>query len=55
MLARVFRAAWRLGWLIAPGPGNKRDLRRLAASRRPPGLLAYDGELAVGWCELAPR
>jgi GNAT superfamily N-acetyltransferase len=21
----------------------------------PPGLLAFDGELAVGWCQLTPR
>jgi len=52
---------WRMYWRIGPRyhdrprADNKRDLRRLAASGRPPGLLAFDGELAVGWCELAPR
>jgi GNAT superfamily N-acetyltransferase len=48
---------WRIGprYHHRPRADNKRDLRGLAASGRPPGLLAFDGELAVGWCELAPR
>jgi GNAT superfamily N-acetyltransferase len=48
---------WRMGprYQDRPRADNKRDLRQLAASGRPPGLLAFDGELAVGWCELAPR
>jgi len=48
---------WRLGprYSDRPREDNKRDLRRLAASGQPPGLLAFDGDRAVGWCELAPR
>jgi GNAT superfamily N-acetyltransferase len=48
---------WRIGprYRDRPRADNKRDLRELAASGRPPGLLAFDGDLAVGWCELAPR
>lgn len=48
---------WRIGprYHDRPRADNKRDLRQLAASVRPPGLLAFDGELAVGWCELALR
>jgi GNAT superfamily N-acetyltransferase len=48
---------WRLGPRYADRPraDNKRELQRLAASERTPGLLALDGDLAVGWCELAPR
>jgi GNAT superfamily N-acetyltransferase len=48
---------WRIGprYHDRPRADNKRDLRQLAASGRPPGLLAFDGELAVGWCELALR
>jgi GNAT superfamily N-acetyltransferase len=48
---------WRIGprYHERPRADNKRDLREFAASGRPPGLLAFDGELAVGWCELAPR
>jgi GNAT superfamily N-acetyltransferase len=32
-----------------------RPLRALANEADPPGLLAFDGDRAVGWCELAPR
>lgn len=48
---------WRLGpgYHERPRAENKRDLRSLAASGRPTGLLAFDGGLAVGWCQLAPR
>jgi GNAT superfamily N-acetyltransferase len=48
---------WRIGprYRDRPRAENQRDLRRLAASEQPPGLLAFHGDLAVGWCELAPR
>ena len=48
---------WRIGprYSDRPPEDNKQDLRQLAASTQPPGLLAFDGDLAVGWCELAPR
>ena len=48
---------WRLGpqYKNRPREENRRDLRNLAASDRPPGLLAFDSGTAVGWCELAPR
>ena len=48
---------WRLGprYRDRPREDNKRDLRQLASSGQPPGLLAFEGEVAVGWCELAPR
>jgi GNAT superfamily N-acetyltransferase len=48
---------WRIGprYHDRPRAENKRDLRQLAASGPPPGLLAFDGEIAAGWCELAPR
>jgi len=48
---------WRIGPLYRSRPrtANKTDLRRLAGSGQPPGLLAFDGEVAVGWCSLAPR
>ena len=48
---------WRIGprYRDRPREDNKDDLRRLAASGQPPGLLAFDGGIAVGWCELAPR
>jgi GNAT superfamily N-acetyltransferase len=48
---------WRLGprYHDRPRADNRRDLQQLAASGPPPGLLALDGDQAVGWCELAPR
>jgi transposase len=36
-----------------PRAGNRPGLHQLAASGQPPGLLASDGDIAVGWCELA--
>jgi len=48
---------WRVGprYRDRPREENKRDLEQLTASGQPPGLLAFEGRVAVGWCELAPR
>ena len=52
---------WCMYWRIGPGyhdrprEQNKRELERLAASAQSPGLVAFDGDVAVGWCEVAPR
>ena len=48
---------WRVGprYRDRPREDNKRDLERLARAGPPPGLLAFDGDTAVGWCELGPR
>ncbi len=48
---------WRIGprYRTRPSEDNKGDLGRLAASGQSPGLLAFDGGVCVGWCELAPR
>ncbi len=37
------------------GSRNRAALRRLTVKGPPPGILAYDGSRAVGWCALAPR
>lgn len=37
------------------GEGNRRALRRRVAESPAPGLLAYDGETAVGWIAVGPR
>ncbi|MDJ0849995.1 MAG: GNAT family N-acetyltransferase [Myxococcota bacterium] len=37
------------------GAGNKRAMRRLVRSGKPPGILAYAGAEPVGWCAVAPR
>jgi GNAT superfamily N-acetyltransferase len=49
---------WRLGpgYYQRPREQNKDALKALASDKdHPPGLLAMDGDLAVGWCEVAPR
>jgi GNAT superfamily N-acetyltransferase len=37
------------------GLGNKKALRRIVDSGRPPGLLAYAGGQPVAWCAVGPR
>lgn len=37
------------------GAGNRAAMRRLVARGVEPGILAFDGDRAVGWCALAPR
>ncbi len=49
---------WRLPrqrWLAGRGAGNRRALKRLIASGRKPGVLAYLGREPIGWCAVAPR
>jgi GNAT superfamily N-acetyltransferase len=48
---------WRLGaaYHRRPRAENKAAFRRLAKRGPPPGLLAFDGDRAVGWCQLTPR
>ena len=48
---------WRIGprYKERPREENKHDLEHIARSGPAPGLLAFDGGTAVGWCELAPR
>ena len=43
-------------WDAKRGTGNKLSLRKIVtAGRTAPGILAYVGEEAVGWCAIAPR
>jgi GNAT superfamily N-acetyltransferase len=59
--AGASNGCWCMYWRIGPAyherprEQNKTDLRLLTASARPPGLLAFDGDVAVGWSQLAPR
>jgi hypothetical protein len=48
---------WRIGpeYHKRPRDKNKSALRRIVKQGPPPGLLAFDGDLAVGWCQLTPR
>ena len=38
-----------------PRERNKADFRELVKRGPPPGLIAFHGDLAVGWCRLTPR
>lgn len=42
-------------WLATKGDGTKRRMRGRVKKGPPPGLLAYAGDEAVGWCAVAPR
>ena len=37
------------------GEGNKKSFHDLVKNGTLTGLLAYDGDNAVGWCAVAPR
>ena len=48
---------WRIGskYHDRPREKNKAAFRRIVKRGPPPGLLAFAGDLAVGWCQLTPR
>ena len=66
-LADLFRdgrdcsRCWCAYWRIGPAYRRKAPAQNEAAFRAvvdagpPPGLLAFEGERAVGWCQLTPR
>jgi GNAT superfamily N-acetyltransferase len=50
--------AWRLRqaeWERRRGARNRAAFRRLVLAARAPGILAFEGARAVGWCSVAPR
>ena len=48
---------WRIGaaYRTKPRGRNKAAFRAVVRRGPPPGLLAFDGEVPVGWCQLTPR
>jgi GNAT superfamily N-acetyltransferase len=66
-MGEVLRGSWGVGcWCMHPRLGNadgqgigsqgrRKAMTRLARRRRAPGLLAFDGDQAVGWIAIAPR
>jgi GNAT superfamily N-acetyltransferase len=48
---------WRIGpeYHKRPREQNKSALGSIVKQGPPPGLLAFDGERAIGWCQLTPR
>ncbi len=62
-----YGGCWCMAWRLSAkafdkekGPGNRAAMKKLVCDRQapntpPPGLLAFDGDEAVGWCSVAPR
>ena len=52
---------WCMYWRIGPGyrlrdpETNQADFHTIVHNGPPPGLLAFVGDQAVGWCQLTPR
>src|SRR5262245_38505408 len=48
---------WRIGsaYRRRPARANKQAFRNVVKHGPPPGLLAFAGDLAIGWCQLTPR
>jgi GNAT superfamily N-acetyltransferase len=48
---------WRIGAAYRKNPRetNKVMFKEVVKQGPPPGLLAFHGDLAVGWCQLTPR
>ena len=48
---------WRIGgdYRERPREKNKAAFRQVVKRGPPPGLLAFEGDVAVGWCQLTPR
>ncbi|KKB10656.1 hypothetical protein VE25_16760 [Devosia geojensis] len=38
-----------------PAAANKADFEAVVRQGPPPGLLAFEGDLPVGWCQVTPR
>jgi GNAT superfamily N-acetyltransferase len=56
-VSRCWCMYWRIGdaYRKRPREANKAAFHELVKGGPPPGLLAFDGDLAVGWCQLTPR
>jgi GNAT superfamily N-acetyltransferase len=48
---------WRIGssYRKQAREKNKAAFRKVVKAGPPPGLLAFDGDVAIGWCQLTPR
>jgi GNAT superfamily N-acetyltransferase len=48
---------WRIGsaYHKRPREENRLALKEVIKRGPPPGLLAFDGDAAVGWCQITPR
>jgi GNAT superfamily N-acetyltransferase len=55
------RRCWCMYWRIGsayrdrPHEENRAAFREVVERGPPPGLLAFDGDMPMGWCQLTPR
>lgn len=56
-VGRCWCAYWRIGpaYRRRDPETNREALRQVVEEGPPPGLLAFDGGIAVGWCQITPR
>lgn len=56
-VSRCWCMYWRIGadYRKRPPEKNKAAFREIVEHGPPPGLVAFDGDVAVGWCQLTPR
>jgi GNAT superfamily N-acetyltransferase len=56
-VSRCWCMYWRIGdgYRKRPAEVNKAAFLALVENGPPPGLLAFDGNVPVGWCQLTPR
>jgi GNAT superfamily N-acetyltransferase len=56
-VGRCWCMYWRIGrrYRDQRPEENRAALRQIVAEGPPPGLLAFDGDVAVAWCQLTPR
>jgi GNAT superfamily N-acetyltransferase len=56
-VSRCWCMYWRIGsdYRKRPPAENKAAFFEVVQNGPPPGLLAFHGDLAVGWCQLTPR
>jgi len=58
----AYGGCWCMWWRLkrsefekGQGESNRKAFRKIVKKGKEPGLLAYDGNQAVGWCAVAPR
>lgn len=56
-VGRCWCLYWRVGagYRDRPPDANRQAFRKVVEEGPPPGLLALNDDLAVGWCQLTPR
>lgn len=56
-VGRCWCMYWRIGadYRRQPPEENKAGLQSVVENGPPPGLLAFDGDQPIGWCQLTPR